>query len=1616
MNMRTNCFASFRRGILLLLAWLTINYKGVTSTSCQSQPCLYFSNSRALQAIDISSSNLYSVVSNLDSIDAVDVHVRLNLVYWSERRPNAIKRLNITSGKVENVSTDSNIGQIKGIAVEWESGLIYWTDYTNRRIEVAQLDGKNRRILISKDIRNPLGIAVDPRRGYMFWLTGGLQRKIERASLAGEDRKTLVNLGTSLFYVPNGMTIDFQANRIYYLERGFFSRKLESIDFDGNTRQQFMSLSSARYPYDIVLLSGVFYVSDARGNKIHKIEKSTKRSLGNYAGLGFSNLQGLGMFSSLRQPKGSSACHNNSGCSHLCLLSPAGSQCACPIGSVLKPDGKTCDDSASKLLLFVDKTQRGLYQIPLGTSISKEAMALPLDNVRRPVGVDFDPVNKYVYWSDSHRDVISRVHLNGSAQEKVVDRLRTPNGIAIDYIARNLYWTDEGSNRIEVSKLDGSFKKALVYSDLWDPLDIVLDVEKGYMYWSQEGSSSIDTKIERADMDGMNRIVVKSWNYYSHNIRSPNGLALDKEQNRLYYFDDHTRRIYYVSLSTGRESTLLDRTGYPKGTVVHGSYIYWTETQGRSGAVYRADKKSGRNVERVVSGLIGPEDICVYDANDTLLQKMKSNCSRNNGGCSHLCLLTPVGHRCACPNEMNLKPDGKTCHFSEFLLFADSTRKKIYLINIDNQHSEIVPLELDNLQEPEALDFDPQTHSIYWSDLQLRQIARANPDGKSKAIVVSSGIQRPRGIAVDYAGRNLYWTDYDANRIEVAKLDGSQRKVLISRNIEKPVDIVLDLENGLMYWSSWSNREAKIEQASMDGSNRSTVVLFLRSWWHRPANPNGLALDPETSRLYWVDTTKSLIQYTDLGLGDGSITTLPVPSYYLTNAYGLTLKETTLYWSTSGSIYAADKKTGGNVRRLVRNMASPRDVHAYHNYSAIPGDHPCSLFNGWCTHLCLLKPGGYQCACPTDTGGIPCKTTPVIPPSSSLSSLPSRSPSPSPSSSPLLKSSFSSTSPSILPSSASSKSPPQLASPSSSSLQTQTWSSLPSPSVFILPLTLLHTLPRESPSYLSPTSSSPLSTSLVSSSHTSVIPTLQPPVDACMSNPCKNGGTCLKGNKGSYTCRCSQGYTWPHCELYIADNNVSIAFEMKTAQWNQDTFRKSIAKAFTEYCTGDQRPCKLHKRLNEITTRSASTHDDINAFRPEDVLVLGRHSGGHQRLFSIVLAVLVPEEEQHQSSPRQTISAALLCQMVVKTSKLISEYMDNVEIVLINGEKEPSCASNPGEDGENESQNEKITGSKERNVDGQHEERLSSGATAGIVLGIIVVIIFGGVVFVAVRSRGKALQIFKTPFTTSFNNPGFEPYHSDLNDDNSGGASFSIPEPYEVARVPSSNCERQFQNLKKSFYKQETANPLYSAKCKEDDSQSSAANPIYDFITEQPRSGDPKGASTESNYVSLAKQEMHRDGNRNEEPLYAQPCKVELRSACGSKSLEAQNGNPYARLGSGSCSQQPRYAPVGPSSPIIHQDNNKGVGPRKGIFSEDHFWPGNTVHPENSKSHDEKPVADVSRPRPRNTGYPANRLADENCSKEKINDKEEALSTTSRDNETPVLHLPTELGPEETTI
>ena len=138
----------------------------------------------------------------------------------------------------------------------------------------------------------------------MFWISRGLQPRIERATLAGDGKTTLVSFSFSWWWSnrPNGITLDFSANRLYWVDSRI--GRIESVDFNGSNRQRFKTLPFSSQPYDIVLYSGVFYYSDTSSQSIGKIDKATKQSLGSYTGLGASNDLRLAMFSPIRQPKG----------------------------------------------------------------------------------------------------------------------------------------------------------------------------------------------------------------------------------------------------------------------------------------------------------------------------------------------------------------------------------------------------------------------------------------------------------------------------------------------------------------------------------------------------------------------------------------------------------------------------------------------------------------------------------------------------------------------------------------------------------------------------------------------------------------------------------------------------------------------------------------------------------------------------------------------------------------------------------------------------------------------------------------------------------------------------------------------------------------------------------------------------------------------------------------------------------------------------------------------------------------------------------------------------------------------------------------------------------------
>lgn len=59
-----------------------------------------------------------------------------------------------------------DLGSPEGIAIDHLGRNIFWTDSQRDRIEVAKLDGTQRRVLFETDLVNPRGIVTDSVRGY----------------------------------------------------------------------------------------------------------------------------------------------------------------------------------------------------------------------------------------------------------------------------------------------------------------------------------------------------------------------------------------------------------------------------------------------------------------------------------------------------------------------------------------------------------------------------------------------------------------------------------------------------------------------------------------------------------------------------------------------------------------------------------------------------------------------------------------------------------------------------------------------------------------------------------------------------------------------------------------------------------------------------------------------------------------------------------------------------------------------------------------------------------------------------------------------------------------------------------------------------------------------------------------------------------------------------------------------------------------------------------------------------------------------------------------------------------------------------------------------------------
>ena len=105
----------------------------------------------------------------------------------------------------------------------------------------------------------------------MYWCNEGIDHKIEVANMDGYDRTVLVRRGV---YSPNGLTLDDKNNRLYWVDSSF--ETLEYYDLQRHTITTLLDrVSILSHSFGLTSLDDYLYWTDRYRDAVYQADKRT---------------------------------------------------------------------------------------------------------------------------------------------------------------------------------------------------------------------------------------------------------------------------------------------------------------------------------------------------------------------------------------------------------------------------------------------------------------------------------------------------------------------------------------------------------------------------------------------------------------------------------------------------------------------------------------------------------------------------------------------------------------------------------------------------------------------------------------------------------------------------------------------------------------------------------------------------------------------------------------------------------------------------------------------------------------------------------------------------------------------------------------------------------------------------------------------------------------------------------------------------------------------------------------------------------------------------------------------------------------------------------------------
>ncbi|KAM9193035.1 pro-epidermal growth factor isoform 1-T1 [Mergus octosetaceus] len=575
-------------------------------------------------------------------------------------------------------------------------------------------------------------------------------------------------------------------------------------------------------------------------------------------------------------------------CGQTCINVPGSYICSCLPGFTLDIDKRSCyANDPVPFLLFSHGS--AIFRIDTEGTNHERLVA----DAGPSTLMDFHYTEEKVYWVDSERRLLQRIHLTGAKRERLCYIDKGISGFAIDWINQDILWANRQKSTIEATDMNGK-KRRVILRNVGRPTKITIDAEQRLLFWSSDGTVS---SIYRASLNGSDvRNILRT----TEKIKT---ISLDLVNIRLYWIQhDHGKEISHIGSCDydGGAVHLLRSSGRHQllGMSLFADHLYYSEL--KSGMIWRANKYTGKVVVTISlkPSFFPPVEIKVVhpfqqpgartdlqDFERGVCDMTKEKCrrrtcrpdsrthrckcssgfilSRNkqycedinecgfwNHGCTLGCVNIPGSYYCTCPRGFVLLPDRKTCHELISCVSNDTecshgclqTSKGPVCFCPEGSILKVDGKTCTGCTSPDNGGCSQICSSLSPSSWECACFPGYKLQGDRKHCTAIG----PRPFLLFANGQDIRRISFDGT--DYTSLLDWQMGIVLALDSD-PVENKIYFAHTALKW---------IERADLDGSNREKVIQ------EAVDIPEGLAVDWINRKLYWTDRGKACIERSNL--------------------------------------------------------------------------------------------------------------------------------------------------------------------------------------------------------------------------------------------------------------------------------------------------------------------------------------------------------------------------------------------------------------------------------------------------------------------------------------------------------------------------------------------------------------------------------------------------------------------------------------------------------------------------------------------------------------------------------------------------------------------------------